>query len=104
MPRFKIQKLIRDKRAKQQTWIGLRPLEGEELLEALKQKLVEEAVEVEAAPTREELIEELADVYDVLEALKKHLKVTAEEFQLAKQQKHEPSGGFDNKMYAEALE
>jgi hypothetical protein len=104
MPVFKIQKLIRDKRAKQQTWVGLRSLDGTELLAALKQKLVEEALEVQETTTREDLIEELADVYDVLDALQEHLAITADELHLAQHQKQQTSGGFHNKMYAEALE
>ena len=49
-------------------------IKGAELVEALKTKLIEEAIEVMDAKSTGETIEELADVLEVLHALSHHLK------------------------------
>ncbi len=94
-------KLIRDKipeiieqSGNQCEWIVLSDAEYEE---ALYQKLIEEATEVVTAP-REELVKELADLYEVIDAL---LAVTNIEeitvFEMQKQRR-EARGGFEKKI------
>ena len=51
-------------------------LQGENVLTALKAKLIEEAIEVSDSTSTTEIIEELADVQEVLYALIKQLKLS----------------------------
>lgn len=63
-----MKKLVRDKIPEFATYVSYRQLEPDEIEDALKNKIVEEANEVKAAPNDQNLLEELADVYTVLEA------------------------------------
>jgi predicted house-cleaning noncanonical NTP pyrophosphatase (MazG superfamily) len=64
-------KLVRDKIpeiiAKQGKRVSFRALQGDELKAALKDKLIEETYELVNAETEEQIIEEIADVLEVLE-------------------------------------
>lgn len=66
-------KLVRDKIpeiiAKQGKTVTFRALRGEELKQALKDKLIEETKELVNAQTQEQAIEELADVFLVVQTL-----------------------------------
>ena len=70
-------------------------LAGELLLRALREKLVEESFEALEAPSQTTIIEELADVQEVLDAVVAQLGVSRRE--VAKQQKAKrlKSGGFE---------
>ncbi len=63
-------KLVRDKIpeiiAQQGKSVSFRALQGDELKKALKDKLIEETRELVNAETEEEIIEEIADVEEVL--------------------------------------
>ncbi len=63
-------KLVRDKIpeiiAQQGKSVSFRALQGDELKKALKDKLIEEVQELVNAETEEEIIEEIADVLEVL--------------------------------------
>jgi len=60
----------------------------------LRQKLIEEAHEIVGATDRESLIEELADVQEVIIALAKHHKIQSSEFECVRKKKLLESGGF----------
>lgn len=66
-------KLVRDKIpeiiAGQGKKVTFRAVRGEELKQALKDKLIEEAFELANAETEEQIIEEIADVAEVLEQI-----------------------------------
>lgn len=66
---------------------------------ALRAKLVEELNEVQAAKTDEELIEELADLYEVLNALVVSKGYTEEQFLSIVKKKSDKRGGFRDKIY-----
>ena len=70
-------------------------IKGEELVEALKTKLIEEAIEVMDAKSTGETIEELADVLEVLHALSHHLKISMKQIEDARKHKRQERGGFD---------
>lgn len=70
-------------------------INGEELIEALKTKLIEEAIEVMDAKSTGETIEELADVLEVLHALSRHLEVKMKHIEDARKKKRQERGGFD---------
>jgi len=67
--------------------------------EALKTKLLEEMDEVQAAKTDEELIEELADLYEVLSSLVLAKGVSEERFLEIVKAKNEKRGSFKEKFY-----
>lgn len=69
-------------------------LEGEALLVALKNKLVEEAFEVMDAKSTEAISEEIADVVEVLYALEDALGLARSEVEELREAKKEKRGGF----------
>jgi predicted house-cleaning noncanonical NTP pyrophosphatase (MazG superfamily) len=70
-------------------------LSGDALLIALRQKLVEEAIEALDAPAGGELVGELADVQEVLNAIIKALKINRKEVELERIDKRKRRGAFD---------
>lgn len=92
-------KLVRDKipRKIQQGGESVRVarLDGDQLLRVLREKLVEEAYEALASSDHDEIIDELADVEEVIEGILKHLKVKRKELHDRKKAKYDKAGGFD---------
>lgn len=76
-----------------------RILSESEFKVALKNKLIEEASELHQAKTNEELIEELADVYEVLEEILIHERIDIKQIQKARIHKNMDKGGFDERVY-----
>ena len=66
-----------------------------EYIVELTKKLIEEAHEVAAAPS----LEELADVREVLDALTKALGYSKEELQSAQDKKVTKNGAFNDRIY-----
>jgi predicted house-cleaning noncanonical NTP pyrophosphatase (MazG superfamily) len=106
--RFKVDKLIRDGLPAMMQAQGLtvfaRRLEEAEFVARLKDKLVEEAIEARAAASRAELIDELADVREVLLALVAATGITDEEVEARRLAKRAERGGFDERIYNAAVE
>jgi predicted house-cleaning noncanonical NTP pyrophosphatase (MazG superfamily) len=109
MPIFQFNKLVRDKLP--QLYVDLRQritsrkLTGHELLIALRRKLIEEASEVPfEAGTREEIINELSDVEQVIKDIKSETNITDEEVEAARQRKFNEKGGFSNGTFVEQIE
>jgi len=70
-------------------------LKGEALVEALRRKLVEESFEALDAKTGDDLIAELADALDVIEAIAHHLDVPFAQVQAEQVEKRTRRGGFN---------
>ncbi len=106
--RFRVQKLIRDRLPAIMRAQGLqvfdRRLNDAEFIAALKDKLVEEAQEVGAATSQDDLIDELADVMEVIAALADASGVTAGEIEARRQAKRAERGGFDERVFNAAVE
>lgn len=106
--RFKVEKLIRDKSIermkKQNITCQSRVLNEEEYAIALKNKLEEETAEVLEAVTREEIIDEMADVLEVLHALAQSQQSSMEEVEKLRAEKYVARGGFDQRIYGEYIE
>ncbi len=66
--------------------------------QALTKKIEEEAQEVITA-SQEELLEEIADVQEVIDCLLKVHGFTKEQLREAQAEKRERKGGFDEKIY-----
>ncbi|ART98291.1 nucleoside triphosphate pyrophosphohydrolase [Lactobacillus gasseri] len=71
-----------------------RQLKPDEREDALKNKIVEEANEVKAAPDDQNLLEELADVYTVLEAFLDFKNISKEDLLKQVEAKKAEKGGF----------
>ena len=107
MATFEFNKLIRDKlrieyeRMNQKA--TYRKLSSSEFFEALKQKLIEEVKEIQ--PTdRDSVVNELADVYQVIEEMIKAYDIAPEEIQEVKAAKLKKKGGFSEAIFVETLE
>lgn len=81
----------------------VRVLTDEENLQALIQKLLEESKEVATADTRVKMVEELADLAEVMKALMLAKKISTTEVLLIQQLKYDTVGGFDGKLFLEGV-
>jgi predicted house-cleaning noncanonical NTP pyrophosphatase (MazG superfamily) len=72
-------------------------LSESEYRQALRDKLLEEAQEA-ATANREDLIEELADLLDVIDALIESHHISQESIVLTRDQKRAEKGGFTQKV------
>ena len=101
-------KLVRDKIpeliAKQGKKVTFRVLQDDEKEQALKDKLIEEVQELINAETREQVIEEMADIQEVLIALRSKYKIRLVEVQTVGVNKHAERGGFENGYFLESVE
>lgn len=106
--RFKVGKLIRDGLPAMMQAQGLTTfthrLDNEAFEACLKDKLVEEAAEARAAQTAAELLEELADVSEVLLALAARHGLSAADVEARRLAKRSDRGGFDGRIYNAAVE
>ncbi len=81
----------------------VRTLDPAAYRQALLEKLVEEAQEVrQTEGDREELVKELADVYEVIDALVKEFDLSREEIESVQKEKREQRGGFEKKLFLES--
>lgn len=107
MPTFKYAKLVRDNipkfhRQSGHTFKG-RQLKGDELKNALCQKLHEEADEVGGALTRDELIEEIGDVQQIIDDLCKMQNIDKTELEMIMKKKADRKGSFSNGEYIDTV-
>lgn len=96
----KYNKLVRDKIPEMCLSTGdipvMRHLQDDDAyLQALTNKLGEEAAEVKETPT----IEELADVVEVVHAICKAIGCSPEDVEQARLQKREERGGFEDRVF-----
>lgn len=107
MPTFKYAKLVRDNIADWHTHAGHTPkvthLKGKQLIRALCKKLHEEADEVDAALSRNELIEEIADVQQILDDICTVENIKKSEVESTQAKKFEQKGGFQNGIYIDTV-
>lgn len=75
--------------------VELLKLESEALIEALKRKVIEEAFEVADSKTSQQLIEELADLYEVIDALASKLGIEKKTIVQTQKQKATKRGKFE---------
>ncbi|WPX98600.1 Nucleoside triphosphate pyrophosphohydrolase [Candidatus Megaera polyxenophila] len=98
MKRYNFNKLIRsnlpERMKKEGVYLSGRPLTDEEFAKELKNKLVEEAGEVQDTQSREDLIKELADVMEVIETITSLHSITKEEIEKERLLKCQINGHF----------
>ena len=106
--RFRVQKLIRDRLPAIMRAQGLqvfdRRLNDAEFIVALKDKLLEEAQEVGAATSLADLIDELANVMEVIAALADASGVPLQAVEERRQAKRAERGGFAERVFNAAVE
>lgn len=100
---FKVEKLIRDKMPAIMRAQGItvheRIMDQEEFIQKLKNKLLEEAEETKLAKDKEELLEELADVLEVVQALSTSSGLSLEQIEQKRIEKRMKKGGFESRVY-----
>lgn len=107
MPTFRYTKLVRDKIADWHVESGHTPvvkhLTGTPLKAALCDKLHEEADEVKGALSRKELIEEMADVQQILNDLCNVEGIRQDEVEEVRVAKAAKKGGFQKGVYIDTV-
>jgi len=68
---------------------------------ALKEKVLEESKELIEAETKEDIINELSDILELIESISKNYNITKEEIDNKKENKKIKRGGFDKKIFLE---
>lgn len=108
MIKFIGNKLGRDKTLERLKADGItcqyRYITGHELRSALQRKLVEEAQEVHDTNDKKEVIDELADVLEVIDGLCKAYEIRMDEVLKEKAKRYETRGGFETGWYLETFE
>ena len=100
--RIDYDKLIRDRIPEIMDRDGVRyevdELESDAYREALAAKVVEEAEELRAASAREDVVKELADVLEVLEAVMRVEGIDMGEVRSVQAARREARGGFERRL------
>ena len=81
-----------------------RVLSQEEYRQALKDKLLEEVLELLAAKTKEEMIEELADIDEVIRTMKIVFNISRTEVDFFAMHKANEKGEFEKRYFLESVE
>jgi predicted house-cleaning noncanonical NTP pyrophosphatase (MazG superfamily) len=96
-------KLVRDNILKLITESGktyqARALDQAEMLSEIKKKIVEEALEVAATTNDKDLLEELADVLELMYATLENIDVSWAELEQVREHKKAKNGGFEKGYY-----
>lgn len=107
MRTFEFQKLVRDKIVTSMEANGDRPkyrrLTDKEYLQALHDKILEEARELNLDST-DEAVKELADVQEVIDCLTTALGITSEDIKAAQAKKNAKAGSFQERIYVDTIE
>ena len=107
MRHFRFNKLIRDKLPLIISQGGIdviyKNLNGDELLEKLKEKLNEEVKEVVLSNSKEQTIEELADLLEVIQALAKTINIDLQVIEEVRRIKYEKRGGFEEGVFVDKV-
>ncbi len=108
MKKYHFNKLIRSKLPARMHQEGVRVagrhLEPDEFVLEIKNKLVEEALEVQDTTSREDLIKELADVMEVIETIKSFNTITSEEIEQERLLKSNTNGNFVAANFVDYIE
>lgn len=108
MRKFYQNKLWRDKAVdwllEQGSILHWRVLNDNEMNHELKRKLIEEAHEVHAAKTKEELCLELADILEVVETIAHHHDLNMNEIRHLQHEKRLKRGGFMGRKFVSLAE
>lgn len=76
-----------------------RVLGQKEFIQALKNKIVEESLELKEGKTDENLVEELADLQEIIDAILSEKKIKFTDFRKIQTEKRLKRGGFKKKLF-----
>jgi predicted house-cleaning noncanonical NTP pyrophosphatase (MazG superfamily) len=83
----------------------IRILEPEEYLKELFKKLEEEAREAAGAKdNKQELLKEISDIYEIIDAIVDNCGLDKEEIMKLKNERKIERGGFDKKIFLESVD
>jgi len=107
--RFKVEKMVRDNVMNRATGRGAVHMSAHNLapaehVQALKEKLREEAEEAITAQDKTELMDELADVLEVIQAFAFVSGFSMADIEKARVERKEERGGFEKGVYCEYIE
>jgi predicted house-cleaning noncanonical NTP pyrophosphatase (MazG superfamily) len=106
--KFKQNKLWRDKAVDRLEQTGSKihwgRLDADKFEKQLKIKLMEEAEEVCRAKTKESVLEELADILEVVTSFCELHEVTLQDITDLQQKKHQERGGFQGRKFVTVAE
>jgi len=78
-------------------------LEHGEYIKEIKRKIVEEAKELNEAKNKDEMIDELADLFELLDYLVIEDKIYLLKIKKRRIQKNMEKGGFDHRLYLHSV-
>lgn len=99
--RDKMIDLVEQKHGSKVNW---RTLDDQEFNQQIRIKLLEETEEVITASSRDKLIEELADLYEVIDALMNANSITQKEISTEQTRKRNERGGFMGRKFVETAQ
>lgn len=106
--KFKQNKLWRDGAVERLEKLGSKvhwtQLDTDQFTKQLKVKLLEEAEEVTNATTKESLLEELADILEVVASFCELHQVTLQDIIAIQHKKHQERGGFQGRKFVTVAE
>lgn len=79
-------------------------LNNEQFKIALKEKMVEEAKELLEAEASEEILNELSDIFQLLESIALENNLTVAQVEKKKEKKKLERGGFEKKLFLEYVD
>lgn len=105
--KFAVNKLVRDKIVergiKKNIVSDFKVMNDEEYIISLKEKIMEEAKEVAVSQTRENLIEEIADLQEVIKALCKVENISQDTIESVRVKKMTEKGAFNGKIFIKSF-
>jgi len=106
--RFKAEKLVRNKTnerlAAKNVFMKYHIANIEEYQKLLGLKLIEEATEVAVAKNTDEIINELADVLEVVHSILAAYNLSFQTVEASRQEKLKTRGSFDDRIYSEYVD
>jgi len=108
MPRFELNKLVRDKLRDEYGCMEqiavYKELSPEEHKTYLIKKIIEEALEIETDKPVDEIINEIADLQQVIDDLAVICNITKDQISFAQKHRYDLKGGFSGGVFVETLE
>ena len=105
---FKYNKLVRDKMVERSEATGSivhwQKLNDKDFEQALRIKCMEEAEEIFSAGTKQDLLEELADMLEIMNAFCDIYEVTLQDVVAIQKEKYQERGGFKDHIFISTAE
>lgn len=102
---FEFKKLVRDEIVYHILKNGDLPkykyLDEREFLDAVKCKIVEEALELQAAKKNDEILVEVSDIFELLDELMRMMKFEKKDIRQIQKERKQKNGGYRKRIYIE---